>query len=681
MLKSRQVKMHYLFKPRIKQLMRDVVANTCCGFFIKPIKQPAVYTALILTILLSALNVAQTGWAETTDTDNTIHVDSNIELSHQVYNMAYGELLFHYFQNQTLESLTLILAENQDLGFQEHQDHSNILQGALYLSLGMTEHAEQIFSETAKTALNPQTRNKAWLALAELAYNQKNYPKAKAILLNKFEIESESENDTKQKNQARQYLGLIYLREGQYIKAIEQLETINNDPLKQRYASYNLALAFFARKENDTALILLQSLLKLPTYNAEEDAIRDKAALALGQYYLEQNKPYLSNQAFSEVRLNGAFANDALLGLGWANLKRAETSKALAPWLELLDRNPSQKNVLDAFLMTPRAYEQLNAYQDAFSAYLTAGRVYEAEINHIKNTLKYINQNNWLEQLRPDNILSNTNASLAFLNTLATPINGPEAAYLYQLFSTNSFNAGFQSFWELQLLEIHLNKWQRKLPVFNLLLENQVIKNNTLNKQLNSRLAGIDINHFARQIESLNKQTSITLTQENFYAPGNDAEQDTLNRLIKLETMIAELPNTEEFDGIRSRYRIVRGTFFWNLKYNSYRRVYNAKKQLQSARDELSRLDENIDKLKTGETKLINKHSQHQRRINTLEIKITELIENIRIQKHKQQKELQSLANRLLNARLTHAGNLLARTQIAIARLQDKAASDGGQVQ
>ena len=48
-----------------------------------------------------------------------------------------------------------------------------------------------------------------------------------------------------------------------------------------------------------------------------------------------------------------------------------------------------------------------------------------------------------------------------------------------------------------------------------------------------------------------------------------------------------------------------------------------------------------------------------------------------RMQTHKisQQAELQSMANTLLNARLTHTSNLLAQTQIAIARLQDKAAS------
>lgn len=644
--------------------------DSCCGFVIEAISQTLARITLILIVSLPPLCFSNVASAETVD------IDSNIERSHQVNNMAYGELLFHYFQHQPLSSMTRILAQNQRFGFQEHQDHADILQGALYLSLGMTEHAETIFTATATKSLNPETRNKAWIALAELAYAQKNYQKAKTILSNKIEALGTSDNYKQQKNQVQEYLGLIFLREGQYQKAIEQFETINNDPLKQRYASYNLALAFFALKENDTALILLQSLLKLPTYNAEEDAIRDKAALALGQHYLEQNKPYLSKQAFSEVRLSSAFANEALLGLGWANLKRAEVSTALAPWLELLKRDHAQQTVQEAFLMTPRAYEQLNAFQDAFSSYIIASRVYETEIDRIKNTLSYINQNNWLEQLKPGNAQpASGNDFLSSQGTEPVPLSGPEAAYLYQLFSTNSFNNGFQQFSELQELEKHLNTWKAKLPVFSLMVENQAFKNNALMGKLNKEINTIDINKFANQIEELSSKASITTEQENFFLLTNDKEQNKLNTFKKLEAIIARLPNTEAFNSIRSRYRIIRGTFFWNLKYNSYRRTYAIKNQLHKTENELSKLELNIKNLQQSKNDAANKHAIHKARINTLEFEIEKLIARIQTHKFRQQAELQSMANTLLNARLTHTSNLLAKTQIAIARLQDKAAS------
>ena len=64
-------------------------------------------------------------------------------------------------------------------------------------------------------------------------------------------------------------------------------------------------------------------------------------------------------------------------------------------------------------------------------------------------------------------------------------------------------------------------------------------------------------------------------------------------------------------------------------------------------------------------------------RTQAIELEIDHLISRVQILKNNQYFELQELASSALNQRLTHTSNLLARTQIAIARLQDKAASKG----
>ena len=207
------------------------------------------------------------------------------------------------------------------------------------------------------------------------------------------------------------------------------------------------------------------------------------------------------------------------------------------------------------------------------------------------------------------------------------------------------------------------------------MLENQVFKSNALIRQLNNKINSIDIDKFSDQVAELSNETNMYTEQENFFLLANDKEQSILNSFKKLEAIIARLPNTEEFSSIRSRYRIIRGTFFWNLKYNSYRASYAFKNELQKTRDQLSKLDLNIKNLQQSKDIATNRHSIHKKRINSLELKIENLIGRIQTHKISQQAELQSMANTLLNARLTHTSNLLAQTQIAIARLQDKAAS------
>lgn len=605
------------------------------------------------------------------------HFESNIEASHRVNNIAYGELLFHYYKMDPLKSMTHILVENDRNSFHEHQDHANILQGSLYLSLGMNEHAEAIFTEAAENSLNIDTRNLAWIKLAELMYVQNRLKKTKYILTNKIKFDNYYENIIWQENKVRELLSLIYLKEKQNHKAIEQLQAIHNDSLMERYAKYNLAVAFFAIGENDSALIQLQSLMPLPVYNEEEDAIRDKAALALGQHFLQQNKPYLSRKAYSEVRLNGPFANEALLGLGWANLNASQITTALAPWVELTKRDVSQKPVQEALLMTPRAYEQLNAFQSAFNDYLKARKIYENEITKINEITNYISNKNWLSQLKPDSLYSfEFNHSHSNLMSISTPLYGSETGYLYELFSSNSFNQGFQQYWELSNLENYLINWQSRLDVYKLMLDNKLSRKKSNHSKLINKINAIDIDRFSSQLDNIKKSHS-EIPQEfnNIFLLAKQNELKKVNTLNKLENIISRLPENDSFDNIKSRFRIIRGTLLWNIKYHSYRSSYKARKDLVSSEKELNNLLETIKKLQNEFIYNPNNLLRYKKQITSFESQIDSLLARTRELKLIQQNELQLVASTWLNNRLIHTSNLLARTQVAIGRLQDKAAS------
>ena len=601
----------------------------------------------------------------------------DIEQSHPVNNMAYGELLFYYYQNKPLKSLIYLMTSDDRNRFQQHSDHAETLRGSLYLSMGMTEHAKYYFNKTIETSLSPVTRNKAWIALAELAYRQNNYQQTKYILSNKIEELNDSDYSVNQMNLVHEYLGLIYLREDSYQNAINEFELIYNDPLKQRYALYNLALAHFHTNQVDTATFYLQFLLDLPTYNTEDDAIRDKAASALGQFYLFENDHFLSRQSYREVRLSSAFANEALLGLGWMNLKGANPTQALSAWLELIGRDQSQKSVQEAFLLTARAYEELNAYQDALGAYITASNTYENQIDNIIKAHDFVNQDEWLNHLK---LLSSDPSEFSsiysYISTPFIPMDGTEASYLYQIYSTNSFNTKFQQFWQLQHIEAYLHDLKANLPVYNTMMENQSLKNGLLEDTLNRTLDSINLSEFSNRLEAISKQTSHTINEDLLFIATKE-EQNTLDTLNSLKKKLSKLPKTKDFDGIKSRFRIVHGTFLWNMKHDSYRRSYSLKKQLKLTQDEIIKLESLLKTLQQTDINELTKLSKHNNHIKAIELEIDHLILRIQKLKTDQHSELQNLASSVLNQRLTHTSNLLARTQIAIARLQDKAASEG----
>ena len=68
-------------------------------------------------------------------------------------------------------------------------------------------------------------------------------------------------------------------------------------------------------------------------------SLRDKANLALGYAFLQDDQPLAAKPALQRVRLEGPFSNKALLGVGWADAELENYSRALVPWMALRGRN------------------------------------------------------------------------------------------------------------------------------------------------------------------------------------------------------------------------------------------------------------------------------------------------------------------------------------------------------
>ena len=82
--------------------------------------------------------------------------DPNGLAPHQVQDLAYGDVLFYFFQDDYFDSITRLLAARQ-LGRVPHtQEEAELLLGGLYLSLG--EHVE---AQLRATLLHRGTKESA----------------------------------------------------------------------------------------------------------------------------------------------------------------------------------------------------------------------------------------------------------------------------------------------------------------------------------------------------------------------------------------------------------------------------------------------------------------------------------------------------------------------------------------
>jgi len=112
-----------------------------------------------------------------------------------------------------------------------------------------------------------------------------------------------------------------------------------------------------------------------------------QANLALGFSWLKLGRAADAEQVLQRVRLAGPQSNKALLGLGWAQSSEGKYSAALAPWLELKQRDLLDAAVQEAYLAIPFAYAQLKSDGQAAQYYNFAIDSFQQESARIDQSI------------------------------------------------------------------------------------------------------------------------------------------------------------------------------------------------------------------------------------------------------------------------------------------------------
>jgi len=90
----------------------------------------------------------------------------------------YGEVLFHFYQQDEFTALTHLLAAQQAGRVTQHAAEAELLLGGLYLSYGQIEQATQIFDRLLVETSDPAVRDRAWYFIGKAHYQRGLYAEA-----------------------------------------------------------------------------------------------------------------------------------------------------------------------------------------------------------------------------------------------------------------------------------------------------------------------------------------------------------------------------------------------------------------------------------------------------------------------------------------------------------------------
>jgi tetratricopeptide (TPR) repeat protein len=272
----------------------------------------------------------------------------------RVQDLQYGDVLFHYYQQDDFEALTRLLAYQHWKQLPHHELDSQLLLGGLYLSLGLYNEAGERFTKLLTPDVPQGVRNRAWFYLGQIWYARGYLDKAIDALR-----QVQGRLPLQQEAQKTHLLANALLRQGHFDEAIALLRSFNGPADWLAFAQFNMGVALVRQQKMAEADSSLTAVGTLVSTQPEMLALRDRANLALGFAYLQANQPQQARVPLERVRLNGAYSNKALLGLGWADASLGDYQAALSPWTELRNRSLLDSAVQESYLAVPYAYGQL----------------------------------------------------------------------------------------------------------------------------------------------------------------------------------------------------------------------------------------------------------------------------------------------------------------------------------
>lgn len=587
---------------------------------------------------------------------------------HEVKDLAYGDFLFDYFQQHYFASLTKLMIGEQKQQFKHNNDQAQVLKGALFVSFGMLEQAEQIFDQLLPSSVTRDDANKAWYTLADLHYRNGNAEHAHQILIEKIRDPSPA------------LLPRVKLLDAQVLlqlerkdEAIKQLEGIKDDKEMGMWARYNLAACLASVDRSAEAAKIFRSILIMIPTDKETEALQDRAAFALGMNFFKQKKWDDAQTYLGLVRLDGQVAEPALLASGWIAINKKDKVGALTPWMALAERPASHPAVQEALLNIPYVYEDAGALRDALKAYHDAENTFITERGSIEDAKNIILQKDWIDRISPAPKLSDD--PMGDLPAFEFSADA-SSQYLYQFFASNEFTESYRNYRELQRLNQVLNQWQEQIPTFRDTIASNLER---LEKLLPAAQHKVEMaktfrtNVNARERAISGEVDRILQTEDDFGTP-DDAQLKIIERMKTLEQALAKLP-TSEYGEEKAKFNLLKGVMAWDLSEKGPERRWQLVKDRAQLNNTLTELETVIQRVEHAREGQIERFRAQAERVKQLNTQLDTLKEASIQALARQRKYMQSIALNIMSEQQSRLDQLRGYSLLSIARLQDHAYS------
>ena len=588
----------------------------------------------------------------------------------QVLDLHYGEVLFHFYQEDYFTAISHLMVYRQQNLLQHHRDESELLLGGLQLSYGMPDQAERRFDRLLDRNTDADLRNRIWYYLTKISYQRGHYRRA----LGKLQ-KIEKPDDKSIGTELAVLNANLHMALGENGEAAEVLENTSAPDGWEEYLRINRGIALLRAGELEEGRKTLDKLGKVDADNEELRALRDRANLGLGYELLRAGDAEQAREYLNRVRLQGPFIQAALLGAGWADAERGDYEQALTPWLALLELASYEAPVQEAHLAVPYAFAQLGDSKRAIYFYERAIGYFDEEQQQLDAAIQGTRSGELLSLLSQ----TDTGISGGWMHDTPTLEGVPSGRYLVDILSSHSFQEPLKDYRDLGYLQQLLNEWLENIDLYYDMVDARRLAYQQRAPLIRERLERQEAKALYQRWQDYQ---SLTLAQHGSGDPidlATGKEKQQWRTLRKVQATLASLAPEPRHTNMLAKARWLQGILYWQIQADYKTRLWDVEKQLQA--------------LEAPVTEAASKHQQvsdalenvqvgfdgYDKRIAAMRKRILALLPDIQTSRDNASDQLQRLALKELETRKQRLASYRIQARYALARSYDQIAQQSGE--
>jgi len=529
--------------------------------------QACAHPAPLRSLLVLLALVAPAAYAAKTEKEPIVVEDPH-----------YGEVLFHFYQEDYFPAIVKLLAAQRQQTLDDHGEDAELLLGGMFLSYGHHLESAAIFERMLADNVSSEVRDRTWFFLARIWYQRGYFEKSEEAL--NF-IEGELPENLQR--EALMMQAQILIESGRFDSAIAMLQDWKGNTEWASYAKFNIGVALIRSGRVEESRRVLAELGGLNPFNEELTSLRDKANLALGYALLQDGQPAAAKTPLQRVRLEGPFSNKALLGVGWADAEMDNYQRALVPWMELQGRDLLDSAVQESMLAIPYAMAKLDSIGQAADHYLNAIEAFYEETNRLDRTIARIESGAMF-----DEFLATDTASASGWNWQLSQLpSGTEARYLFHLLAKHEFQEGLKNYRDLNYLHRNLDTWQGTVEVYGTMLDTRKEAYDERLPRVEDALSRADLDSMVSRKLDLDSTLNNVEKSHDWLALASASEFEMWGEITQLEATPALSADIPEAAEIRDKIQLLKGVLQWELEREFKSRLRSVRRNLNDAGEAL----------------------------------------------------------------------------------------------